>query len=517
MSLTEKEKISYIRKIDFGDIDGYGDPKLDQYFLDDNYWENIVENSNFFVIGRKGTGKSAVYRMIEEMGIERGYIIINSDFGEFPFERLLSLKDDDFARPFQYQTIWKNVILNVLAKAICDSEPIEGDNSNSFYYEIKKYVSECIGNNVIDMHKTVIARTSKNNAGLNFKLPKDISINIGHENQEAFTLGSGENNLSNINSALEELIVSYFMTCCEDRHIIVQFDRLDDNYNRYQNLEQYYQAIISLFKVVYYLNSKFRRQRISGSKIILYLRTDIWNELNKYDSESSRWQDFCLIIDWSISGTLGVVNSKLLKMLNKRIFASFHNNEVNFSTLFVEADINLQIWGRRQDVFQYIVGRTMYRPRDLIQFCKFIQEEVRSSGYLYYGTIKEAEKHYCDWLVNSELANEINPILKTPDPVYKLLKCLGPEPFTMSDFNEVYRSIKGISVLNDVYPSVISVRGITLPSEKLAFYLYDVGIIENIDTRFRPPKYRTSYRNRGPLDRNLEMIIHRGVWKGINV
>ena len=36
--------VELVKKIDFGEIDGYGDPKLEQYFLDDNYWERVVKN-----------------------------------------------------------------------------------------------------------------------------------------------------------------------------------------------------------------------------------------------------------------------------------------------------------------------------------------------------------------------------------------------------------------------------------------------------------------------------------------
>lgn len=100
-----------IKKIDFGEIDGYGDPNLEKYFLDNGYWEKIVNDKIFFVIGKKGTGKSSIYQMIEKEAFRKGCIVINKDFGEFPFERLLKLNDDNFAKPNQYQTICTKKIL----------------------------------------------------------------------------------------------------------------------------------------------------------------------------------------------------------------------------------------------------------------------------------------------------------------------------------------------------------------------------------------------------------------------
>lgn len=89
--------IDLIKKIDFGEIDGYGDPNLEKYFLDNDYWQKVVENNVFFVVGKKGTGKSSIYQMIARESFNKGCVIVNKDFGEFPFEKLLCLHDDNFA------------------------------------------------------------------------------------------------------------------------------------------------------------------------------------------------------------------------------------------------------------------------------------------------------------------------------------------------------------------------------------------------------------------------------------
>ena len=147
-----------------------------------------------------------------------------------------------------------------------------------------------------------------------------------------------------------------------------------------------------------------------------------------------------------------------------------------------------------------MVEKTMHRPRDLIQFCKYVQKESEETGTLYFRTIKNAEKSYGYWLVNSELANEINPILKSTDTLYELLKLLGSRPFSLSDFYERYKSSK----FNE------------MEKDELAYYLYDVGIFQNIDMTQHPARFRTSFRNRGKLDRNMKIVIHPGVWTGIN-
>ncbi len=96
---------------DFGNPDGLYDANLENYFLDQSYWENIVLNNTYYVIGRKGTGKSAIYNWIANRQIEKNILISNLSFKNFPFEKLLKLSDDDFSRPNQYQSIWKNLVV----------------------------------------------------------------------------------------------------------------------------------------------------------------------------------------------------------------------------------------------------------------------------------------------------------------------------------------------------------------------------------------------------------------------
>lgn len=488
-------ELEMLKSIDFGDIDGFGDPKLDKYFLDNDYWNKIINDSVFYVIGRKGTGKSSIYRMIAEQGKENGYVVDNRDFGDFPFEKLLQLDDNNFTKPNQYQSIWKSLLYNIFAKEISNN-PVSLDETNIHFTAISNYASQCIGD-IVQMHRELVSNTVKGEGAVALRF---LSFNSGKEN--TITIGNGSNNVSAINAELERALIDYFTTCSEERKIIIQFDRLDDNYNLYQNNEQYFQSIISLFKVVYYLNQKFREKKISNAKIVLYLRSDILKELGKRDAESARWDDFSLEVNWAINNRSDWKTSELLKMINKRISASCIDPDATFDTIFNKTKINLRRKTTNEviDPFQYIVEKTMHRPRDLIQFCKCIQKEAKETNSLYFRTIKDAEKNYGFWLVNSELSNEINPILHQTEPLFELLKLLGAKPFSLTTFNERYRSVSGL----------------LMSAENLAFYLYDVGIFQNIDCTTRPARFKSSYRNKGRLDKNMMILIHPGVWVGIN-
>lgn len=483
-----------IRKIDFGEIDGYGDPNLERYFLDNGYWEKIVNDKIFFVVGKKGTGKSSIYRMIEKESFSNGCIVVNKDFGEFPFEKLLSLQDDSFAKPNQYQTIWKNVILNLFIQAISKLP----DENNEYYNEIKDYNDMYLGS-AVELHKDIISKTIKRDGSLLFH-----GIGIGAERKTSRTYKYNEENITAVNASLNELIIKYFLTSNSERKIVIQFDRLDDNYNQYQDLEEYYQAIISLFKVVYTLNQLFRSKSIFNAKVVLYIRSDIMRAMASRDAESARWDDFRMELHWGVNNMREIYQSDLYKMIEKRIRASCAElSDKSFKDLFFVPS-NVCYGEKGRDLFRSLVLQTLFRPRDLISLLKMLQKEIGKSGTFNEQVYKETSKKYANWLVNTEIANEINPVLREDYKyVIELLRLCGSRDLSVKMFTERYNSVK---------------HDFRLSPLDLLEFLYSVGIIENTwKGKTGRPMHRSIFRNEGDFDRNLQLKIIPAVWNGLTV
>lgn len=481
-------EIQMIQKIDFGEIDGYGDPNLVKYFIDDNYWGNIVNGKVFYVVGKKGTGKSSIYKAIENMAYTQGGLISNTDFGEFPFKKLLQLSDDSFAAPNQYQTVWKNMILQLFAKLIASLNEID----NPYFHEIKDFVASCIGNSVVDLAKHIVTNTNKVNAGLILKI-----LSLGRESTSEVVYNSSEVDLDELNTKLSELIINYFKTARQSTKYIIQFDRLDDNYNQYQTLNTYFDVLISLCKVTYSLNQNFRSVGINNAKVIVYIRSDILREIAKRDPESARWDDFKYTIDWGVKNIIKEwSSSKLYHLINRRIQTS--SNELKtyeFKRLF-HYDYD------DKNIFTQLLVDSMFRPRNLIMFCKILQKEILKSGQLTPYTYRVARREYANWLFNSEIANEINPILKDDfNAVKELLDMCGSNPFTYDEFKQHYDSVH---------------RQIKLPIDELLNFLYDAGVIENC-WRDRNQKllHKSVFRNEGSFNRELMISIVPCVWIGL--
>src|SRR5690606_37913929 len=112
------------------------------------------------------------------------------------------------------------------------------------------------GADLTDLHKRVTKQTTKTKSGLFFQ-----GTGIGSEITKESELSDEFDNLTLINSKLEFLIKEYLKISPSVPYII-QFDQLDDNYTIYVNNDEYFQSIISLFKVVYDLNQSFYQVNI---------------------------------------------------------------------------------------------------------------------------------------------------------------------------------------------------------------------------------------------------------------
>lgn len=492
IKLSKSQIIQHISKIDFGDIDGLYDPNLDKYFLDEDFWKKIVENDTYYLIGRKGTGKSALYQWIYSNQNKHDVIVSNLSFQDFPFEKLLQLNDLNFSKPNQYQSIWKNIILLEICKMIVSDQ---SNIYNSEYQNIKDYLYFLYGSNLGELHKQTTQKVEKTSGGLSYK---GISSVIEKEKGVVYNLLCG--NITDLNRSIEETIRKYLIISPSVKYVI-QFDQLDDNYNKYTNNDDYFQCIISLFKVIYNLSQSFRRDRIPV-KMIGYLRSDIFYSINQYDSESARWDQYKYTINWAIRNRIDWENARLLALINKRINASVDIGKPNsFPIIFDKEIIGLYENNRLLNLFPYIIHRTFHRPRDIIQFCIKIQEQIKNDNTISHTQIENAEKEYSLWLL-TEIENEIGPKIKNTSILYEFLRDLGSYNYSISDFKLRYQRYY---------------KELEIDPEELLTILYSIGIIINVNFfgNNKREVFSIVRNDRSVFNRDLRIMTHYGFYKGI--
>ena len=193
---------------------------------------------------------------------------------------------------------------------------------------------------------------------------------------------------------------------------VIQFDQLDDNYTLYIDNRKYFESLISLFKVIYSLNSV-----IAGfnkkAKVIGYLRSDIFNQFSSHDPDSAKFNFHTYHLNWSIVNKADWQNPALLSLMNVRIENSVEelSGKGSFYYIFNSKFIKLYENKKLIDPFSYMIHRTFHRPRDIVQFCIKVQEQANELNKLDYETIKAAEKEYSLWLID-ELKTKSRPFYR---------------------------------------------------------------------------------------------------------
>ncbi|MFP2997793.1 hypothetical protein ABN763_17910 [Spongiivirga sp. MCCC 1A20706] len=484
--------ITALLQTDFGNPDGLYDHNLENYFFDNEYWKKIVEEPAYFIIGRKGTGKSAIYNWIKNREAEKGMIISNLSFKSFPFQKLLKLSDDDFSRPNQYQSIWKYIILSEFGKQIVLDEQ---NKLLPHYEELYEFVNYRFGKNLRDLHSKITTSTDKTEFGLQFR---GIGPKGGKEKSLQF--GDEIENITEINERLEDLVLDNLAET--QRPYLIQFDQLDDNYTLYIDNKKYFESLISLFKIIYSLNSSLLQYN-KNSKVVAYLRSDIFNQFSSHDPDSAKFDFHTYKLNWTIINKNDWTNPALLQLMNIRIENSVEElkGRGSFNYIFNKKFIKLRENGKSIDPFKYLIHRTFHRPRDLVQFCIKIKEQADILNKLDYQTINAAEKEYSSWLID-ELKNEISPIIPATDTLFALLRTLGTDTFTSYYFKKKYLETGN--------------KNINKSPEALLRYLYELGIISNIQFGKNGTGLYSIIRNeKSKYDPKMKAVIHSGLIKGL--
>ncbi len=119
------EKIKF-NDVEWGSDEAKDDNLLPTYFVKIPEYEGILEGNYRYVIGRKGSGKTAMVEMIKNEMSENPLVFHKYvSLKNFPLQILKSMRDKGMEDKSQYVKIWKYLILNDLASLILNDNGIE--------------------------------------------------------------------------------------------------------------------------------------------------------------------------------------------------------------------------------------------------------------------------------------------------------------------------------------------------------------------------------------------------------
>jgi len=456
----------------------------ERYFYFFNEVSKIMNGKKSYVIGRKGTGKTAISEYISNLDKASNDIFTEKlKFKNYPFNDLYNLTDTKFTQPNQYITLWKYLIYSVVCKMMLRNPLI-----NSSIQEILNLSYE----------------PDKITA-----LPRQISQWTSNQFEVLETTNPSRvkgNNLTEISwiskvDILEDTILQHL----DDSKYYIVFDELDEDFRGITNNDgsaMYGNLMTSLFKAVQDIRSIFKDTKKQIFPII-FLRDDIYTRIK--DSDKNKWSDFKIEIDWDVN--------KIKKLIAFRISKAFgKNNEIlgfdeAWKLIFSSRPVMM---GDRQkntmSSFDFITRSTQLKPRDFIRYIQVCAEEAYSEGdsFVKAETVRKVDKAFSNYL-KAEIEDEMFPIAPDISNVFGVISEIRKQTFSIDEFKKAYLNYQSSD-------SIIKESDINY----ILHLLYDFSVIGNQPKNNNLQVFR--YKNReARLNFSENIVVHRGLFKALQI
>ncbi|WP_157960276.1 P-loop ATPase, Sll1717 family [Albibacillus kandeliae] len=409
-----------LRELDsFGEVAAEDDDVLD-YFLKTGAVDQVLSGKILLVLGRKGSGKTALVRHFTEGD--------NKDHGKplslrsYPWTSHQQLVDQGASPSEAYVASWRLLIAIRLASMVCQL------GSNTYLDSLKALQTFLKKNfNSIDPEsRAILSRGRLDVNGLTvapqvagFALG---SIIFGDESRKkvlGLELDSLTNSILNdVTTAIAELGIS---------RLYLHFDELDQGLDQVDETKQ--KMLVGLILAAREISrSKSLRANICP---IVYLRTDIWEQI-EFSDKNKITQSASVNLQWDEQSLLQLVNTRLQARLGDE--ASWSN---------VEDGKKMR---GSQSKWSHITSRTLLRPRDVIQFLNEALQvaKIRPDQNLSFcnDDINESREGYSTYLKH-ELDDEIGPHWKEWTEALQACSRTETITFQKADFMKNYRRTKG--------------------------------------------------------------------------
>lgn len=469
--------------VDLGEDEAKGDLKLEQYFVPIPEFDRIVSGKFRYIIGRKGTGKTAILEKLRlEAEKRHDWSYSSLSLRNFPLSLIRDLRDKSLRDKSQFVPIWKFLILIELCNMV-----------------------------MADESATPSASKHEIHAFLKANFPEQISfvetVNYLHKNSQQVSIFP--NWLGGNNSSAQETAASTRIHYEKASDILIRklgqmrsesvffifMDELDEGFRAGDSSLRL--ILLAFLRAVEETHLTFKDSALNV-RPILALRSDIFDHLE--DNDLNKLHDATIRISWLQGAATGY---SLRDIVNARILASFSLPKPDaWPQLVYDTDPRLP--KGVESAWKYILHRTFERPRDLIKFLKCCQNTpVRN--VLDFDSIENAEIAYSQWF-HDEFRDEVHSYL----PVWReSLQCISKVGKGVLTFNELRNAFMQDAAIS-TWMSSHNKR-----PEDVATVLFDFSVIGNLDhTKRWLFKYKDPDFTWSPL---MKIILHYGFHRKLRI
>lgn len=480
-----------------------------KFFTRTDNLQDLIKSQNYFLIGDKGTGKTAL-----------AVYLANNDFmntksslsfiRETEYAKFITLKKDNHLTLSDYQDIWKVILLLLISKQV---ENGERDNvlfsiHSKFKYlknAIDEFYKKAFSPEII--YALSLVEDSKRAAEI---MQEYFKIGILNQKKESFTESKFQLNLLFIQKKFEKALQSLSL---ESNHIIF-IDGIDIR-PRNIDYEEYLDCVKGLVNATWSLNNDFL-SNIKGSKgkikVVVLIRPDIFASLG-LQNLNNKIRDNSVLLDWKTTYPK-YRNSEIFLMIDNILSAQQEQTVKTGESWDYYFPYQPSVYNKVEDSFVSFLRFSMFKPRDIISMLTILHENFKREENRKWPIFTENDFTNSDFRnkYSEYLLGEIKDFLafyhsdKDYELFLKFFEFLnGKTKFNYEEFIDSYDSFADYVEKNELEVPVFFES-----SDHFLQFLYQLNIISYIeDTEDSDPLIHWCFRERSYA--NLNPKIKAGV------
>ncbi len=488
--------------------------------------EKIFVPSTSFVVGEKGTGKTAYAVYISNTAYREHRATIKY-IRETEYQKFVTLKRDRHLGLSDYANIWKTIICLMIAQQIREDKNATLFSRMTSFKRLERVIDEYyLGAFTPEiMYAISFVEKSAVAAGL---MSRHAKIDGGLSQTESFSETRFQTNLFYIQKQLEDAIRSLKLR----RSQLLFIDGIDIRPSSIP-YEDYLECIKGLANAVWELNNDFFssiKDSPGRIRVVLLIRPDIFESLG-LQNQNTKIRDNAVLLDWRTtdvdhrSSPLFEMSDRLLSIQQdkKCILGEAWDFYFPFNTPNVVKKFDTR------SSFVSFLHLSLHRPRDIVTMLGILQELVpKASKQRKHFTYNDAvspnfQNRYAEYLLGEikdhllfyHTADEYDIFLK----FFEFLE--GRGKFDYKTFVTAFDSLREhVDSLKIQAP-----RFMTTPNGFLQF-LYDLNVIcyvqDPLENRAKPfinwCFRERNYSNISPKVRTHERYeVHYGLRRALNL
>ncbi|WP_368029747.1 hypothetical protein [Arcobacter sp. s6] len=344
-------------------------------FIQNEFLEQLCQPEISFLIGDKGTGKTA-YSLYLANNKYKDNFAFSKFIRETDYQKFITLKKEKNLQLSDYTSIWKVILLLLLSEEIYDKEPNLDilKNFGKFKYlhdAIQEYYYEAFSPEIIQAIQFI--EESNISAEL---LSKHATLAGEEKESKTFDKNRFQMNLFYIQKKFKDAISNIKI---KNNHILF-IDGIDIRPDNVP-FEDYLECIKGLATAVWELNNDFfptMKDCKGRARIVLLVRPDIFESLG-LQNLNTKIRSNSVLLNW-VTEYKEYKNSKLFNMIDN-ILNSQQKEKKGLGDSWqhyfpFDAHRSNQLKFQEYTSFIQFLRFSYYRPRDIITMLDFLKDNV---------------------------------------------------------------------------------------------------------------------------------------------